>query len=322
LRTAKTDAVFRDVLGFTYDDVLAVREAVIDLVGDSFEDALKQLQKAAETGGPPGATATEAARSLFETPSQLHSVTPEQIVRQAGLGLAVVKAVLDLFSARPDGRSSGELVKAFCDGRNPMAGKAILHAPGRGYLPLPGAMALDEIRRTCEAPLKGTPSWTRYGRARDRAVESLVSDTIDAFLQGKATTYRNPRYRISASGHGLSSSSTTHPAAPVAEADALILLDGVALCVEVKAGDLRPRARQGGVAQLHGDLGKTVQDAAEQADRLRSIIETNGGLWLEDGTWLDLGDVQEIHSVVACLDDLGPLALATSGSPVVSVGAG
>ena len=312
LRTTKTEAVFRDVLGFTYDEILAVREAVIDLGRDSFNDALTQLQKAAEAGGPASAGAAEVARLLFETPSRLHLVTPEQVAHGAGLDRAVVAAVLDTFSAQPDGRSSEDLVKAFCDGRNPLAGKAILHAPGRGYLPLPGAVALDEIRRTCEAPLKRTPVWTRYGRARDQAAEGLVGDTIDAILRGKATTYRTLRYRHSARGHDLSSSSTTHQIAPVAEADALVLLDGVALCVEVKAGDFRPRARQGGVAQLHGDLGKTVQEAAEQADRLRSIIELHRGLWLEGGTWLGLEDVHEIHSVVACLDDLGPLALATS----------
>lgn len=312
LRTAKTDAVFREVLGFTYDDVLAVRETLMELGGVSFEESVTQLQKAAESGAPPDATAMEAMRALFETPSQLHVVTPERAASPVGLEVAIVKAILDLFSMRPEGRSPGELVKAFSGGRNPMAGKAILHAPERGYLPLPGAMAPDEIRRTCEAPLKGTPCWTRYGRARDHEVETLVSDTIDAILHSRATTYRNPRYRHAASGHDLSSSSTTHQDVPVTEADALILLDGVALCVEVKAGDFRPRARQGGVAQLHGDLDKTVQGAADQADRIRSIIESNGGLWLEDGTWLNLEDVHEIHSIVACLDDLGPLALATS----------
>ena len=89
-------------------------------------------------------------------------------------------------------------------------------------------------------------------------------------------------------------------------------MDGVALCVEVKAGDLRQRTRQGGVSQLGGDLDKTIKDAAAQADRLRSLITAHKGLWRDTGQWLDLDDVQEIHSLVVCLDDLGPLALSTS----------
>ncbi|WP_149205486.1 hypothetical protein [Actinotalea subterranea] len=312
LRTTRTDAAFRSVLNFTYDDVLAVREAVIDIGGARLDEVFEQLGEAAQTGGPPSAEAREAARLLFQTPSELQVITPEQVGHAAGIDVSTATAVLNTFSAQPDGRGPEELVHEFCDGRNPIAGKAILHAPGRGYLPLPGAIAEDEIRRTCEARLKGTPIWTTYGRARDQAVEGLVTEAIDAILHGRATTRRNVRYRHRGVDHDLSSTSITHRSAPVAEADALVLLDGVALCVEVKAGDLRAKSRQGGVQQLHGDLTKTVREAAEQAERLRSIIESYRGLWLEDGTWLDLSDVHEIHSIVACLDDLGPLALATS----------
>ncbi len=312
LRTAQTDPAFLGALGFTYDDVLGVREALIEHDGTSLEEALTQLQAATEAGGPPDATALAAARAPFLTPSQLHVVTPEELARRTGRELVVVTAVLDLFSTRPDGSTPYNLVKAFCDGRNPMAGVAVLHAAGRGYLPLPGAIALDEIRRTCEAPIKSTAAWTRYGQARDRAVEALVTDTLADILHGKAVIHRNLRYRDFANDDDLAASSRTHRSAPVTEADALILLDGVAFCVEVKAGDFRPKTRQGGVAQLDGDLGKTVRDAAGQADRLRKIIEANRGLWFENGKWLDLQDIQEIHSVVVCHDDLGPLALATS----------
>lgn len=312
LRTPRTEAAFRKILGFTYDQVLAVREAIIELGGYSLGEALTQLERAVADGGPPSPEAADAIRSLFEAPSRLHLVTAERLAQQSGLDPAVVAAVLDIFSFRPDGRSSQELVQAFCEARNPLAGKAILHCPRRGYLPLPGAIASDEIRRTCEARLKETSAWTAYGRARDQAVEGLVTDIFDDMLQGRATIHRNLRYRHSKEGHDLSPGSSSSGIAPVTEADALVLVDGVAICIEVKAGGLRTRSRQGGVAQLQGDLAKTVQEAAEQADRLRSIIQLNGGLWLEGGTWLDLGDVREIHTVVACLDDLGPLALATS----------
>lgn len=312
LRTPQTEVAFREGLGFTYDQVLAVREALMELGAASVDRTLGLLLEAAQAGGPPSPEAERAARALFETPSILHIVTSDQIAVAAQIEHATAGAILDAFSARPDGRGPEELLGAFSTGRNPLAGIAILCAPGRGYLPLPGAMAVDEIRRTCERPLKGTAGWTRYGRARDQAVERLVIDTIEMAVGGKSKVYRNLRYRFSNNGHDLSPTSTTHTSAATTEADALLVLDGVALCVEVKAGDLRPRSRQGGVAHLEGDLGKTVKEAAQQADRLRSLIETHRGLWLEEDGWLDLDCVHEIHSIVVCLDDLGPLALATA----------
>lgn len=312
LRTTRTEAAFREVLGFTYDDVLAVREAIVDLGGERHEEVFMRLPPDLETEEPWSAEAQDAARLLFETPAQLQLVTAQEVASRAGLDATTASAVLDLFSAQPDSRGPEALVHAFCGGRNYMAGKGVLHAPGRGYLPLPGTIAEDEIRRTCEARLKRSSTWTKYGRARDRAVEDLATASIDAILGGKATTFRNLHYRHCQDEHDLSATSTTHRGAPVAEADALVLLDGVALCVEVKAGDLRLRSRQGGAQELQGDLGKTVREAADQAARLRQIIEAQRGLWLEDGTWVDLGEVHEIHSIVVCLDDLGPLALATS----------
>ncbi|WP_169743442.1 hypothetical protein [Knoellia sinensis] len=312
LRTPQTATTFRNSLGFSYDDVIAVRHALVDLVGRAHEQAYAALALAAQAGGAPDATAQAAVEALFQTPSQLQQVTARQVADHAGLEPGLVETLLDRFSVRPNGGAPLELVRAFVDGRNPMAGTAMLSAPDRGYLPLPGAIALDEIRRTCEAPIKGTSAWTRYGRARDRAVEALVADILTAMLDDRAAVHRNLRYRESQAAHDLSATSTAHAVAPITEVDCLLVLDGVALCVEVKAGDLRPRTRQGGLAQLQGDLEKTVKAAASQADRLRRLIVDHEGLWLEDGTWLDFGDIQEIHSLVVCLDDLGPLALCTA----------
>lgn len=312
LRTPRTDTAFQTVLGFTYDQVITTRDALVEVVAGSHEGAYDRLAEAAQSGAPPDTDTLAAFRAIFEAPSGLRQVTAAQVSEVAGLDLDVVERILDRFAIRPDDRTPLQLVRDFVEGRNPMAGVAMLHAPDRAYLPLPGAIALDEIRRTCEAPIKHSPGWTAYGRSRDRAVETLVTDTLTSMLLDRAAVHRNLRYRDPQAGHDLSRVSTTHQDAPPTEADCLLVLDGVALCVEVKAGDLRPRSRQGGVAQLHGDLDKTVSDAARQADRLRTLIRDHQGVWLESGTWLDLGYVQEIQSLVVCLDDLGPLALCTA----------
>jgi hypothetical protein len=312
LRTSQTERTFVTELGFTYDDVLGTRRAIVDTVADTTEQAYATVAQAAQAGGPPDAAAAAAVRALFQTPSELAQVTVGQVSDRSGLDPAVVKKVLDLFSIAPDGRTAKELVRDFVDGRNPIAGIAVLHDPNRGYLPLPGALALDEIRRTCEAPIKTTRSWTQYGRARDKAVENLVADSLETLLANRAVVHRNLRYRDASDQQDLSATAPHPDGAPLTEADCLLVMDGVALCVEVKAGDLRPRTRQGGLSQLSGDLNKTIRDAAAQADRLRSLITDHHGLWLETGGWLDLNDVQEIYSLVVCLDDLGPLALSTS----------
>ena len=313
LRTPQTEKAFRSALGFTFDDVMAVRNALIDGISADLDDLFDRVAVHMQTGQPLSQVDQAAAQALFETRSLLHPVTSVEVAGRSGLDASIVEKVLDQFAIAPDGRPPEELIWAFVDGRNQMAGKAILHAPSRGYLPLPGAIAPDEIRRTCEGTIKGRREWTPYGRARDKAAEDLAIGTLDSLLDGQAQVHKNLRYRGPAVGVDLGANALGHSMAPVVEADGLLLVDGVALCVEVKAGDLRAKTRQGGAAQLDGDLDKTIKAADSQANRLRELIAEHGGLWLEDGSWLDLTSVLEIHTIVVCLDDLGPLSVGMAG---------
>ena len=268
---------------------------------------------AARANTAPDARAVVALTSLFETPSVLRLVSVEQVAEDSGLAVDVCRAVLDDFGIASDGRSAVELLDAFVDGRNPMAGKGIISTTDRGYLVLPGAIALDEVRRTCEQKIKKTRSWDRYHVDRDKAAENSALDAVLRLVRGRGDLYRSLEYRAKprpGEAVDLSASSTTAEHAEHAEADGLLVLDGVAVCVEVKAGDLRPRSRQGGSRELDGDLKKTVREAARQADRLRALIVAHHGLWRTDGTWLDLADVEEVYTVVVSLEDLGPAALA------------
>ena len=94
------------------------------------------------------------------------------------------------------------------------------------------------------------------------------------------------------------------------ESDVLFLIEDVAICVEVKGRSVSHQARGGHVQRLTGDLRSTVGDATDQALRLEGLIRTNGGLWLEDKTSLDLSGVREVRSIAVCLDDMGPLGTA------------
>ena len=113
---------------------MATRDALIDTIASRTERAYDTVARAAEAGGPPDADAAAAARALFQAPSDLQQVSVEEVSDQSGRELVVVKKVLDRFSIRPDGRTGMDLVRAFVDGRNPMAGIAVLNDPNRGYL--------------------------------------------------------------------------------------------------------------------------------------------------------------------------------------------
>jgi hypothetical protein len=70
------------------------------------------------------------------------------------------------------------------------------------------------------------------------------------------------------------------------------------------------QTRRGDVKRLLRDLTATIGDACTQAKRLQDLIEANHEIWLANRTWLDLAHIREVRSVVALLDDVGPLGTA------------
>jgi hypothetical protein len=55
-----------------------------------------------------------------------------------------------------------------------------------------------------------------------------------------------------------------------------------------------------------------VTAAAKQADRLRQRILNDGALRLNDGEWLDVSGVREVHTIAVGLEDLSGVTTATS----------
>ena len=98
----------------------------------------------------------------------------------------------------------------------------------------------------------------------------------------------------------------------LAECDALLLVDDIAIVVEAKSNTLRPAARSGDQRALTQDLKKIVSRAADQATRLRDLIRRDRGLSQKDRTWLDLKNVREVHSVAVSLEDLSGIATVTA----------
>lgn len=63
---------------------------------------------------------------------------------------------------------------------------------------------------------------------------------------------------------------------------------------------------------LRRNLAAAITKGAEQAGRMKQRIVNDHGLRLRDGTWLDLADVREMHTVVTSLDDMPGIATATA----------
>ena len=88
------------------------------------------------------------------------------------------------------------------------------------------------------------------------------------------------------------------------------MIEDVAICVEAKARPLSAGTKTGNVPRLARDLKAIVGGAVAQAGRLEALISENGGLWLEDFTWLDLSSVKEVRMIAVALDDIAPLSIA------------
>lgn len=158
--------------------------------------------------------------------------------------------------------------------------------------------------------MKNTKYWTRYQKHRGSVSEQVAVRHLVSVLKPDRTfeslKYLKPRRDVATRALGRDCAEP-NAFGDEAEADALVVVDDVAFCLEVKAAAISPGARSGRVQRLATDLAKTVGEARDQAARLTDLIEVNNGLWNSKGQWLDLSGVREVRSLAVTLDDLSSL---------------
>ena len=303
-------------LGFTYDAVTATRDALHAVVKshqDETWSTFSALVRASKRGvAPTPDEVSDLRERLSAMPmsyAAIRTVTVAAVSAESGLSEDTTRTILEVFSVSASSETRAQLLENFIRGDNPLRNRQLLRVEADSYFVLTEGILLDEIRRICEDALKGTPQWTSYGRARDKALEDLAKEALSVLFGSRADLYPSLKYRYEGEAYDLSHESTTYKDAPSTEADLLCLIDGVVLSVEAKAGGIRDGSRRGSAVRLKDDLTKTVSEGASQAQRLESLIRANGGLWREDGSWLGVPRAHEFHQVVVCLDVLGPLAL-------------
>jgi len=238
------------------------------------------------------------------------SFQPADLVGETGLPETVVKAVIDMFSYELELRQVDTATQEFFGGRSPLTARPILRDPSGDCVVVHDALLTPAIRGRTEQRLKDAGLWERYAKHRGEQLEAQSILLLKPHLPG-CVVYQGFKYLVP------DPTAATPQCRPedytkLVEGDGLLVLDDVAVVVEDKAGALSDVARTGQPHRLRSDLTKLVTSAAAQAERTRHAILTDGGLRLRDGTWLDLSQVREVHSIAVSLDDLSSIATVTT----------
>ena len=318
----------RSVLGVTGGEA----QLILRAIGQSFEDAWNsRLEKMFDftTLVREEMLKTKSAGDSYQLSEELRErmtslwdetwdnlgdtaqVDVADVAARTGLDEPTVKVVIDLFAFPMQPRGIDEVVDEFFAARSPFRRRPLLLDPSGEAILVNSAGLVESVRDRFEEELKAdAAAWDRYARHRGDFVEAealrLLSGCLptDAIHSGFQYFFPDP---------------TKDPAeheptnyTRIGECDGLIVVDDVALVVEVKAGALSAQARTGDATRLSRDLGKIVTDASEQADRVRKRIHEDQGLMLRDRSWLDLSCIREIHSITVSLEDLSGIATITS----------
>jgi len=317
--------VVKDTLGFTLDDIRAVRQASVALLNERLFGARDRLGEAVQSG----AGVDDIDRDAFRRDANLMlnecrlfgAVRAGGAAERAGVEEPTARAVLEFFSSsRPAAGEANPVVRFAQGGR--LAPWGCIADDGE-YLILNGFLGEDELRRDIERGLVAAATGKRgsegkarakYHRRRAAYSESKAADALSELLSGAKPHWEGQKYIGPISIHDSASlgrdSDRTGIQTDVFESDVLFVVDGIALCVEVKAGSVTEKARRGNAVRLATDLVKTLKKGNEQADRLTQLIRTNQGVWSATGEWIDLAPVGEVHSIIVMLDDMGPLSLS------------
>lgn len=159
------------------------------------------------------------------------------------------------------------------------------------------------LQLSFEEKLKGSPRFNRYQRHRAAVVEGRAVEVLAGVLNPQAIV-RGGRYTGSL-GEG--------------EVDGLLLVDNVAVVVEAKGQMLTTRARQGDPTRLETNLNDILGTGSAQIGRLIRTLRSDGHLMFNDGTTVRSNDIGHVFGVVATLDELNALAVASTAVAALGV---
>lgn len=302
-------------LGFNFDDLTTFRNALSHAYRAGVGGMITAIQHAADRLGKPDAeTAMRSANAALLHPAQHNEFTVDSIASMTGLAETVIEAILAVYAIGPASKPAATLIDDLISGVDYIGGTGIITDGSGRYFILTEPIPNDILRRRIEDKLKpDAKRWETYRKHRDALLEIMATAHLTALL-GAGPQYRSMNYYAPKAGTDPEALARNCPdpnaSGALVEADALFVIGDLAICVEAKAGAITPRARSGSTVRVASDLQKTIGEASQQAHRLRNLILGNGGVWLSKRKWLDLSHIREVRTIVVCLDDFGPLAIA------------
>ncbi|SNU01059.1 hypothetical protein SAMN06298212_10661 [Ruaniaceae bacterium KH17] len=320
--TAAASDLMQQHLGFSYQDVLAVRSAMNEISAERMThlrneigDLLIANQDIAPEGIP---------REVFEQfmagmipfmflPADRSIITTDDVVHASGLDAVVSRRVLSSFAQQfEDSETPQKRVFDLLMGNNPFLAHPLVSDGDDSFALTSNDIGMDVLRRILERALPpNSPDVRRYDKkARQPISEQIAKKYLETVLGEPAFResyhYFAPKLDVAASTLGPDNEALGQLADDV-EGDALFVVDDVAVIVEVKGKSIADQARRGDIRRLSNDLKATLGDGARQATRIRELIETNQGIWESPTKWLDLSHIREVRTLVVVLDDIGPL---------------
>lgn len=225
----------------------------------------------------------------------------------SGLPLEVAQRVLDAFTIAPD-RSPREMFDRFISGDDPFRIQPLIGREDGTVVLVHESLAMSAIREGFERAIRQHNGlWQQYEKMRGQTAEEIAIDALTSCL-GEVQCYRSLYYFVP---DPEARTEQTHPDQYTkrVEVDGLILVDDIALIIEVKAVALTPEARSGPDRAVATKLKSIVSRAANQGYRLYDRIFQDRVLKIGDNRRLDVSSIQEAYVITVSLEDLsGTLA--------------
>lgn len=314
---APVEAGLRALLGFGVEDALSflntcdqMQMEQFNARGQALADAFNALDVSEERTPTDDEKriALEGLTGIFN-PSATHAAVPvADVADRAGLSAEMGTKIATFFAPPSPTETAGTALRAYLDGNSPVRSHPIVLRDDL-VMTIHPALIADAVKPAFEDALKNSVHWEIYAAHRGKYLEDRVAQLFNTLVPG-VTSHHGIEYLVPANEAEEAGDPVGYT--KLVEGDHLFILHDVAFIVEDKAIPLSDRSRTGELNPLRRNLATAITKGAEQAGRMKQRIVADHGLRLRDGSWLDLADIREIHSVVTSLDDMPGIATATA----------